>query len=262
MKILIFVVKLLLISSALYATDVGDPAPDFNLQKHGGGTGSLTDYAGKVIYINWFGWNCPICKAEGNSTQVDIVNNYSSNPNFVGIGIDAYSGSNASNVASFAEFTGITYDLFIGGRNIAGEYSTTFQYSMVIDSDGIIQWSGRTSQTSAINSVIEGLLTPTAIEDKTTSPVKFELKNNYPNPFNPETRIPFSVNKTQNIKLEIYNISGKLIRTIIDAPFAKGNFEASWNGINDQGIRVASGVYFSRLQGESTVKMKQLLLIK
>ena len=255
----IILINLLTLSSLLLAQE-GNVAPDFNLDKLSGGKGTLSEHSGKVIYINWFGYSCPVCLGEGKSTQEDIVDNYSEDQ-FKAFGIDVWNGS-SSQVQSFKNSTTIKYDLLLKGGSTASAYGVQYQNSIVIDKQGTIQFYGRTNKTSAINSKIQELLNVTALEDKITSPVKFELKNNYPNPFNPETRIPFSVDKTQNIKLEIYNISGKLVRTLIRASFAKGNFEATWNGTDDAGSGVASGVYFSRLQGESISKVRQLLLIK
>lgn len=92
---------------------------------------------------------------------------------------------------------------------------------------------------------------PVSVESTVfNAPQIFQLEQNYPNPFNPQTQIPFSIEITQNIKLEIYNIFGQRIRTLIDARFSKGRFEATWNGLNDNGNAVVSWIYFSRLQGK------------
>lgn len=104
---------------------------------------------------------------------------------------------------------------------------------------------------------------PVSVESTAfNAPQTFQLEQNYPNPFNPQTQIPFSIDITQNIKLEIYNIFGQRIRTLIDARFSKGRFEATWNGLNDNGNAVVSGVYFSRLHGKKISMVKQMLLIK
>ncbi|MDQ7027959.1 MAG: FlgD immunoglobulin-like domain containing protein, partial [Anaerolineae bacterium] len=163
---------------------------------------------------------------------------------------------------SFKNSTSIKYDLLLKGSATASEYGVSYQYSIVIDQQGIIQYYGRSNKTSEINSKIQELLTATSIDKESGIPIKFGLKNNYPNPFNPQTNIPFSVDKAQEIKLTIYNISGQLVRTLVNARFAKGNFEAVWNGKDNQGQSVSSGIYFSRLQGEGTSSMKQLILLK
>jgi peroxiredoxin len=258
MKNFIQTLLLLLVSITLSMAQVGTNAPNFELDKLGGGKGKLSDHSGKVIYIFWFGYNCPPCVALSPVTK-NIVGNYSSSE-VKAFGLDVWNGS-ASQVQNFKSQTGVQYDLLLKAGSTLSAYSAFREGSTVIDQDGVIQYQGPTREND-IKAKIDELLTTTAIEDNNLSPVKFELKNNYPNPFNPETRIPFSVDKTQNIKLEIYNISGQLIRTIVNAPFAKGNFEVTWNGRDTNGTNVASGVYFSRLQGDGISQVKQLLLVK
>ncbi len=249
-----------LVLSNLAFSQVGNEAPDFSLDKLSGGKGVLSDHPGKVIYINWFGYGCSVCLGEGKATQEDIVDKYS-DTQLKAFGIDVWNGT-ASQVQSFKNSTSINYELLLKGSSTASDYGVTYQYSIVIDQQGVIQYYGRSNKISEINSKIQELLTATSIDKEFGIPIKFGLKNNYPNPFNPQTRIPFSVDKTQNIKLAIYNISGQLVRTLINARFAKGNFEAVWKGKDDSGQNVASGIYFSRLQGEGTSSMKQLILIK
>ncbi|KAA3609926.1 MAG: T9SS C-terminal target domain-containing protein [Calditrichaeota bacterium] len=254
--------------SFLSAQVVGSEAQEFTLEKLGGGNISLSDYSGKVVYIFWFGNSCPNCiNPNGPESQTKVADNYTTD-NFQALGIDTWTNppSTQSTVAAFQSTTSITYPLLLKGNNVASQYGVTYDRSMVIDQGGIIRYYrgsvGSSHDWVEINKVITDLLSATAIEDKTSPAIDFALKPNYPNPFNPETRIPFSINKTQNIKLQIYNISGKLVKTLVEAPFGKGNFEATWNGTDTNNNPVSSGVYFSVLQGEGISKAQQLLLIK
>ena len=101
----------------------------------------------------------------------------------------------------------------------------------------------------------------TSIED---TPVLFknELRPNYPNPFNPETIISFSLEKDSEVKLEIFNIRGALVRTLINDPLPKGAHSSVWNGTDHQGNPSASGVYFYKLSAGSFESVRKMVLIK
>lgn len=88
-------------------------------------------------------------------------------------------------------------------------------------------------------------------------PKDFSLKQNYPNPFNPNTRISFSLPKAGEIKLEIYNALGTLVKTI-----AGGNFPAGEHSINFNAGSLASGVYFYRLSAGDFTQTRSMILIK
>jgi hypothetical protein len=90
------------------------------------------------------------------------------------------------------------------------------------------------------------------------------LGDNYPNPFNPTTTIKYSIAEKGRVTLKIYDAAGRLIRTLVDqdqAPQTSG-FETIWNGLNDQGRRVASGVYFYRLNAKDFSQTKKMVLLK
>ena len=73
---------------------------------------------------------------------------------------------------------------------------------------------------------------------------------NVPNPFNPATRIDFSVNTTGKATLRIYDSEGRLVRTLLDEPKSRGNYSIYWNGRDDSGRQMVSGVYFYELRVE------------
>jgi hypothetical protein len=76
----------------------------------------------------------------------------------------------------------------------------------------------------------------------------YALYPSYPNPFNPSTIIAFDLPETQHVKLEIFDISGRKIRTLVNHTVNVGRHQVSWNGQNESGILVASGVYMYRIQ--------------
>lgn len=89
-------------------------------------------------------------------------------------------------------------------------------------------------------------------EDIPLVPLHYELSQNYPNPFNPETKIRYQLSKRSLVKLEIYNIVGQKVRTLVSGEQTTGTYELAWNGTNDRGGFVGSGVYMYRLQAEAS----------
>jgi hypothetical protein len=85
---------------------------------------------------------------------------------------------------------------------------------------------------------------------------------NYPNPFNPITKIIFNLPEEGNVKLEIYNIKGQKVKTLLDCYMSPGRSELIWNGKDDNGKRVSSGVYFYQLVTEKKTITKKMILIK
>lgn len=91
----------------------------------------------------------------------------------------------------------------------------------------------------------------------------FRLEQNHPNPFNPATTIRFSIqDPAAATSLSIYNIKGQLVRTLIDAQLSGGEHQQSWDGLDDVGQPVSSGVYLYRLQNGKSVTMKKMVLSK
>lgn len=90
----------------------------------------------------------------------------------------------------------------------------------------------------------------------------FALSQNYPNPFNPETNIAYSLDKNTEVALTVYNMMGQKVRTLVNGLQTVGNYNVSWNGTDDMGQQLPSGVYFSRLEVGSQVSMKKMIMVK
>ncbi|VAX25416.1 hypothetical protein MNBD_IGNAVI01-1826 [hydrothermal vent metagenome] len=90
----------------------------------------------------------------------------------------------------------------------------------------------------------------------------YELKNNYPNPFNPSTIIEFAIPKKGNVELSIYNVLGQKIATLINSELTQGIYKATWNGLTDSGVSVASGTYIYRIKSGEFSMSKKMILIK
>ena len=93
-------------------------------------------------------------------------------------------------------------------------------------------------------------------------PLVTSLKPNYPNPFNPETNISFILAQDLKAKLDIYNARGQKVRSLCNTELSKGKHTLSWNGRDDHGRQVASGIYFSRLATPSGSFASKMMLMK
>ena len=90
----------------------------------------------------------------------------------------------------------------------------------------------------------------------------FELAQNYPNPFNPSTTIRFHVLESSEISLQVFDLRGRLVTTLINEPVQTGWYTHQWSGTNSAGEMVSSGVYFYRLETDSRSEMKKMVLMK
>jgi hypothetical protein len=88
------------------------------------------------------------------------------------------------------------------------------------------------------------------------------LAQNYPNPFNPSTTIGFSIKDSGHVLLAVYSVSGERIRTLADEAMKAGAYSREWNGRNDRGQAVASGVYFYQITTPSFTSTRKLVLLK
>ena len=90
----------------------------------------------------------------------------------------------------------------------------------------------------------------------------FTLLQNYPNPFNPSTTIEYQIPKAGNVKVNIYNITGQLIRTIENSFKNAGAYKVNWDSRNNFNQSVASGIYLFQVKYENSFLTKKLILVK
>ncbi|MBN1782625.1 hypothetical protein JW948_15930 [bacterium] len=104
----------------------------------------------------------------------------------------------------------------------------------------------------------------TGMTASTLSPVRCALYDNYPNPFNPQTTIRFAVNGQgmQHLTLRVVNVLGEEVRMLADRAFAPGLYTIQWNGSDNRGQQMGSGVYLIRLEGLQINQTKRMLLLR
>ena len=95
-------------------------------------------------------------------------------------------------------------------------------------------------------------------------PKAFSLAQNAPNPFNPSTAISYTVPEKMNVQvtLEVFNMRGMRLRRLVDSERGPGFYTVIWDGTDEKGVKVSSGVYFYRLKAGDFVKVRKMVLIK
>lgn len=103
----------------------------------------------------------------------------------------------------------------------------------------------------------------TGINDQTINILNnFQLHQNYPNPFNPTTTIEYMLPHSAPVKLTIYNSTGQIVRTLINKSQSTGSHKITWDGKDDSGKAVASGVYLYHLEADDFVQTRKMLLLR
>jgi len=98
--------------------------------------------------------------------------------------------------------------------------------------------------------------------DGNTLPDEFALYDNYPNPFNPRTNINYDVPEATDVTLDVYNLMGQRVRTLVSRHHEPGRYRVSWDATNDFGSPIASGMYIFKIHAKDFVSIKKMLLMK
>ena len=207
-------------------------------------------------------------------TFFEDVRGYCSNLNFSPDGVWLiFDYSWGTGVYVYNTITGQTFDAFTGEEinkpYFQEEYGwednpswmpngTTFCYNM--------WFGGRNDYQDKIEIYICGFdaakyaVLPTFVENE--NPSSFTLLRNYPNPFNPATTIEFTIPEAEFVDLVIYDITGRKIRELMSCEMAPGVHSVFWDGRDDKGSPVSSGVFISRLKTGDNVVSNRMMLVK
>ncbi|NOX88610.1 MAG: T9SS type A sorting domain-containing protein [Calditrichaeota bacterium] len=90
----------------------------------------------------------------------------------------------------------------------------------------------------------------------------YRLSNNYPNPFNPTTVIEYTVPKAGKVNIAVYDVLGRKVRTLVNQNLMPGTYNVVWDGTDDAGERVTTGVYFYQMHTQNAVITKKMTFIK
>jgi len=104
--------------------------------------------------------------------------------------------------------------------------------------------------------------TPLSVKQLDGLPTEFAMDQNYPNPFNPSTTIRFSVPHESKVSMVVYDMTGAVVKTILNENLSAGNKEVTWDGTNSNGAKVSTGMYIYRLEAGSFSSTKKMLMLK
>ncbi len=137
---------------------------------------------------------------------------------------------------------------------------------MVADSLGDFHYGYEMLLRTLVGAIIDGkkygTLTNVEMGKGLTIPPGFELLPNYPNPFNQETTLSFTIQFTQHIDLSIFNARGQRITTLLNQETRPGSYKIVWKGADESGMYMPSGVYFFRLAGKSRIFSAKMILVR
>lgn len=133
--------------------------------------------------------------------------------------------------------------------------ATATDYEAVTLEDIAINADQTTTQDLSLQLIVGNL-------DSASAALVTKLYGASPNPFNPSTNISFHLSKTSPTVLTIYNVKGQVIRTLINSPYQSGRYSVTWDGRDERGNSVSSGLYFCRLKSADSVLFQKLLLLK
>jgi len=117
---------------------------------------------------------------------------------------------------------------------------------------GFAMWTGDPTQFSgSLSSTNEASMMPARL-----------LGNAYPNPFNPNTMVAFVVPEPSHIQIGIYDLKGNMVRNLVDESFIAGSYGRPWNGVDNSGRDLPSGIYFARMTSGNAVESVKLTLVR
>lgn len=170
-----------------------------------------------------------------------------------------FSGTITSSTSSSLQLSVPSFSISSNTVFISSSY-TQIQSSSVQTGQTVTVWATQNPNgTYSANQVQQTSSAITSVENgnKNEVPTSFELKQSYPNPFNPSTNISFSMAHPENVVLKVYNIIGQEVATLINGPMDAGSHVVTFNAAN-----LSSGIYFYQLKAGSQIAIKKMVLLK
>ncbi|MFC1492430.1 T9SS type A sorting domain-containing protein [candidate division KSB1 bacterium] len=219
---------------------------------------TFSNYETKSIYATWNrgrNWSQVSGNLEENSDGsgsgpsvkwITILRENGSNTYFAGTSTGLY---------STAELDGMDTEWSQEGSNTIGNVIVEMVISRETDGEVVVATHGNGIYSRDFTTGIEE-------NDRRVTPDGFELMQNYPNPFNPSTTISFKLLSPSDVSLKIYNISGQLVKTLISKKMSSGQHVIKWNGKNDLGMKVGSGLYIYSLKAGTFSSTRKMVILK
>ena len=212
--------------------------------------------ADSIVWSDWVMSNPPdyYTRDDDTATYVDSVEKtvivYAGWPGF-----DDHLAAGSGSIFTIY-FT--THEFWGGGVAVLDTFSTQLPSRELLIVDAFY--------VSSIPTFVPGSISPTWVKEIDTGnsglPEKFALNQNYPNPFNSATVIRFALPQDSWVKVEVFNILGQKITTLVDEHLTAGYKETGWEGTDSKGNHVASGIYFFKINARNFTDIKKMVLLK
>ncbi|MCK6615538.1 MAG: T9SS type A sorting domain-containing protein [Ignavibacteriaceae bacterium] len=161
---------------------------------------------------------------------------------------------------------------FLRGGQDYHNSGTVFGYVQLLNDTAAVSWYYRDSVENVAKRdsfvlradaiILEQAGNPLVITDPSLIPDEFALSQNFPNPFNPTTQIRFSLPMDSDVSLKIYDMLGREVATLVRGDHKAGYYTVEWNGRNDYGVPVSSGMYIYRIKAGNFVQTKKMMMMK
>ena len=176
-------------------------------------------------------------------------------PDATAIVLHNRTGSSADDICGWypSELTPAGNLDLLQGLSIAGDWTLTVSDNASGDTGMLRSWCLR---------ITHDVMTPSPDPEEGAAPAAFCAYNNFPNPFNPLTSIKFDLPRAGAVSLRIYDVAGRLVRTLIDQELPAATHTVNWDGTDHAGRRQASGVYYYRLSTVEETATRKMMLVK
>ncbi|KAA3601475.1 MAG: T9SS C-terminal target domain-containing protein [Calditrichaeota bacterium] len=177
------------------------------------------------------------------------------------VGFKIYRSNNNSDFSMIADYR--NFEELTGQLNSTTENSYSFVDSKVEIGN---EYSYKISDINLdAKETIHSQVIKLYLDEDLENPIenlRYELKQNFPNPFNPSTTIGFSIKNEGFTKLSIFNILGQRVKNILATKLEKGNYEIGWNGTDERGNLVSNGIYYYKLESGTYYSIRKMILLK
>ena len=219
----------------------------------------LSAYAGQMIYLAWNHADC----TDWFYLNLDSIAVMSGRETVLSMDFDNMTTSSSRGLSYRSDAPAtrdlLGYNVYLDGVMLG--YTTELEYVI----DGLVHldvyeigvvavWDEGDSDMTTVD------YTHTDADDVVTGVTK--LGGNYPNPFNPSTAIAYDVNELGNVKIEVFNVKGQKVKTLVDETKGAGTHSVTWNGLDDNGNDVTSGIYFYKMNAGTYTSTQKMMLIK
>jgi hypothetical protein len=199
-------------------------------------------------------WQIPFASI-GNTITLSIQNNSGIEAKDVSVEFENVPLSPSAPSSTWLKFKSTSFVI----KSIPANSSGDAEFIFSIDRKAPV---GKDTTLTARISMSDGQSWTKEIKVTVAAPKEYKLYENFPNPFNPSTKIAFELPKASHVKLVIYDITGREVAQVGDADYPAGYNELTWNGLNKNGNMVSSGAYFYRINTDSWSKVKKMMVLK